>query len=53
MQLIPFATKMAILQPNIGVVQGIIPSSVLTDKILGGQDCKQESREAEINACKV
>jgi hypothetical protein len=27
MQLIPVATKMVILQPNIGVNQGIIPSS--------------------------
>jgi hypothetical protein len=27
MQLIPVATKMVILQPNIGVGQGIIPSS--------------------------
>jgi hypothetical protein len=27
MQLIPVATKIAILQPNIGVVQGLIPSS--------------------------
>jgi len=28
MQLIPVATKIAILQPNIGVGQGLIPSSV-------------------------
>jgi len=27
MQLIPVATKIAILQPNIGVGQGLIPSS--------------------------
>jgi hypothetical protein len=31
MQLIPVATKMAILQPNIGVGQGIIPSSDMID----------------------
>jgi hypothetical protein len=29
MQVIPVATKMAILQPNIGVGQGIIPSSAV------------------------
>jgi hypothetical protein len=35
MQLIPVATKMTILQPNIGVGQGIIPSSDLSGSVTG------------------